>query len=64
MLVFQPFFFLSLQCSGVGACGGCVERRSAGPALSDHSTSGGEQEAVSEPSSQRVPHHRGGPAET
>lgn len=51
-------------CSGVGAGGGCVERRSPGPALSDHSASGREQEAASESLSQRVPRHRGRPAET
>lgn len=41
-----------------------MERRSPGPALSDHSASGREQEAASESLSQRVPRHRGRPAET
>lgn len=58
------FCLLSVLCSGLGAGGGCVARRSPGPARSNHPASGREQEAVSEPLCQRVAGHRGRPAET
>lgn len=60
----QSVFPWCLSCLGAGAGGGCVERGSPGPPIPNHSASGGEQEAVSEPLSQRVSRHRGGPAET
>lgn len=41
-----------------------MERRSPGPALSNHSASGREQEAVREPPSQRAPRCRGRLTET
>ena len=60
----QQVFIYFFLCSGVGAGGGCVEGRSPGPALSNQSASGREQEAAGEPPSQRVPRHRGRPGET
>lgn len=41
-----------------------MEGRSPGPAVSNYSASGREQEAVGEPLAERVPRHGGGPTET
>lgn len=53
-----------LSCLGIRIGGGCVERRSPGPALPSLSAASREQEAAADPSSQRAPHPWGRIRET